>query len=160
MDPKWTEIVTAIVAVLGVGGGIVSYSLRTRELASKNSLDKFHNYTALNALYEEDSQCKAIRDAAGGHTDWSEVDDGDRFGFMAIYEQIALMLQSGLLSEDVAFYSYGYNLLKAYRDPNFWNNVVRKDDKYWELTLRLFDRFERYEDRYKGKSFPVEEFQF
>ena len=79
---------------------------------------------------------------------------------MSFYEQIALMVQSGLITEDAAFYIYGFELMKAYDDLGFWQNNDPKDDKYWQLFHNLYQRTHAYLDKYKDQPFPVGIFTF
>jgi hypothetical protein len=163
---KWTDTVSALVGVasflLAIVGAYIayrSYQQRTAEIASKNKLDRFNNYLIANTYFENDKNINAVRDAAESGN-WSTVTKDHRYYFMAFYEQVALMMQSGLISEDAAFYIYGFELMRAYEDPEFWHNNDPKDDKYWELLRHLYERMFKYSKRYEDRPFPVKDFTF
>jgi hypothetical protein len=67
--------------------------------------------------------------------------------FLGFYEDLALMLNSGLIQEHLAFYAFGYWLDKAWNSKHFWQDPKNKENTYWFLLRQL--QF-RMRDREKG----------
>jgi hypothetical protein len=56
-------------------------------------------------------------------------------------EDVAYLVNSGLLRPEVAYYTFGYDLLAAWRSDKFWCERYRKA-KYWSLLADLVARME------------------
>jgi hypothetical protein len=56
----------------------------------------------------------------------ANVSEADKFAFMGFYEEIAIMINSGLISADLAYWTIGldasnfYNIEHAYHDDRIW----------------------------------------
>jgi hypothetical protein len=61
--------------------------------------------------------------------------------FLNFYEDLALMLNSGLIQEHLALYSFGYWLQKAWDSKHFWHDPQNKENGYWFLSRQLHFRF-------------------
>lgn len=80
---------------------------------------------------------KAIRDAAAKNESFQnilaalELEDGtladlplkEKADFLSFYEEIALSVNSGLISEDLAHHWYSEHLLLCWKSKNFWKSV-------------------------------------
>ena len=62
--------------------------------------------------------------------------------FLAFYEDLALLIHSGLVQEDLAIYSFGYWLDKVWKSKQFWDDPKNKDDEYWFLARQLYFRMQ------------------
>ena len=115
--------------------------LRVRDASEK--LDDCYKSTKVSEFHGI-----LIYELPGGHEEierrrsiWSSVTDDDRYEFLTFYERIALMLQSDLITPELAFYVYGVELIRTYEIPEFWISNNKPDDKYWQLTTNLFKAF-------------------
>ena len=59
-----------------------------------------------------------------------------KLDFLGFYEELAMMVESGLIRRAVAHYMYGYYAIACWDSVAFWNEEDR-DDPYW----RLFKNF-------------------
>lgn len=62
--------------------------------------------------------------------------------FLGFYEDLALLIHSGLIQEDLAIYTFGYWLQQAWRSKHFWQDEKNKEDAYWFLLRQLHFRME------------------
>jgi hypothetical protein len=62
--------------------------------------------------------------------------------FIGFYEDLALLVHSGLIQEHLAFYSFGYWLNKVWNSKNFWQDPKNKENSYWFLARQLQARME------------------
>ena len=79
------------------------------------------------------------------------IDLQDKYIFLAFVEKIALMLNSGLISEDIAHYMFGYIAIACYDNEAFWNDDknLRKNDPYWSLFCDFCIRMKKVEGSFK-----------
>jgi hypothetical protein len=70
--------------------------------------------------------------------------------FLGFYEDLALLINSGLIQEHLAFYTFGYWLEKAWNSTNFWQDPKNKEDSYWFLLRQLHFRMRAKEPGFVG----------
>jgi hypothetical protein len=55
-------------------------------------------------------------------------------GGLAFIEEVALLVQSKLMSMDVALYYFGSDLIRSYHSPRWWEEISgSRTDPFWEL---------------------------
>ena len=72
-------------------------------------------------------------------TDSAELKDTPiqiRRNFVGFLEEVALMVNSGLIKKEVAHYMFGYYVLLTDRCENFWDGLDR-DSQYWAVFRQL-----------------------
>lgn len=86
----------------------------------------------------------------------------EKIRFMDFVEQIALMVQSNLMSEDIAFYIFGFEFVEAYNRKEFWTEDIlgARESGYWRLYRHFSERMVAYQKRYPREEFPVDTFRF
>lgn len=57
--------------------------------------------------------------------------------FLSFFEDLSLLINSGLIQEHLAFYTFGYWLDKAWNSKHFWDDPRNKEDSYWFLLRQL-----------------------
>ncbi len=67
-----------------------------------------------------------------GDNNFSSVPNHTKIEFMAFFEDIAFLMNSGLLKKQVVFYMFGCDAIVAWSNDMFWNQTLR-DDKFWSL---------------------------
>jgi hypothetical protein len=55
--------------------------------------------------------------------------------FLALFEQVAIFVNSGLIPVGVAHYMFGYYAITAWDTPAFWENMAPNEraDPYWAV---------------------------
>jgi hypothetical protein len=61
------------------------------------------------------------------HVQFSKKQD-----FIGFYEDIALLINSGILREEIAHYMFAYYAIKCWESEHFWDQLDR-DSPYWAL---------------------------
>jgi hypothetical protein len=64
--------------------------------------------------------------------DDDEVSYAEKFNLLGYFEEVALMANSGIVQPKVAWYMFGYYVLRVSESTNFWSNIERSDP-YWSL---------------------------
>jgi hypothetical protein len=139
------------------------------EFRLQNRLKRFEKYQEMNKLYNESPNLTAFRDALrmGGDI-LANYDVIEKYKFMAFYEDIAMMCQSGLMRIEVAAYLFGYDAREASGRPEFVANLddVRNDPNwtlFWNFCNRLdacIAAFNRRVGALGVPKWPVEDFKF
>ena len=86
----------------------------------------------------------------------SELSFAEKSTFLRFFEEIAIMVQSGLLKKDVAHYMFGYYAVICWKSEHFWQGVNR-DGAYWSLFRRFASDMTEME---KASPFHHERFRF
>ena len=75
----------------------------------------------------------------------------DLLGF---FEEVALMVNSGLIRREVAHYMFGYYAIRCWESDHFWSDVNR-GSTYWELFKDFSLQMKEMESsfRYSARSF-------
>jgi hypothetical protein len=74
--------------------------------------------------------------------------------FLTLFEEVALMMNSGLIRESVAHYMFGYYAIMSWDSDYFWSGLTRESD-YWKV---FSDFARRMKEREKHFHYSPEEF--
>lgn len=68
--------------------------------------------------------------------------------YLNFFEEIALMINSGLLKERVAHYVFGYSIIRCWDSEHFWTRGVDRQSMYWSAFRDLAKRMKRCESEF------------
>ena len=80
----------------------------------------------------------------------------DKSAFLCFFEEVAMMIKSGLIRRDVAHYMFGYYAIRCWESEYFWNEVNRQGP-YWALFRAFAAEMAAIE---KKKPFGADRFRF
>jgi len=80
----------------------------------------------------------------------------DRAHLLGVFEELALMLNSGLVTKHVAHYMFGYYATLCWQSTNFWRGLDRESN-YWALFRDFAAQMKSVGDSF---SFKRKEFRF
>ena len=109
------------------------------EYSRQGAQKRAETFVAMGARFEKDARFASICDLL--ETDDAElalVPYGEKRDFLAFFEEIALMMNSGLISRPVAHYMFGYYAIHCADSKHFWKNVNR-GSAYWALFNHFVD---------------------
>jgi hypothetical protein len=78
-----------------------------------------------------------------------------KLDFLGFYEQLAMMVESGLIRRKVAHYMYGYYAIACLDSDVFWNEENR-NDPYWYLFRNFAEQSKLYMSALRRKFKPKE----
>jgi hypothetical protein len=110
----------------------------------------FNDNTAIQNI------CVLLEDASA---ELRILDYKDKATFLGFYEQLALMHNSKLITDEVVHYMFGHYAILCYDDQNFWNDVNR-DGYYWSLFIDFAKRMKAIEDGAMSAVVNVAKFRF
>ena len=88
--------------------------------------------------------CNLLENGGDG---WATVSDWDKMEFLGLYEEVALMLNSGLISPTVAHYMFGYFAIKCSENEHF-KKIINHKSPYWALFNDFVVRMKQEDERF------------
>ncbi|MFA6562379.1 MAG: hypothetical protein WCV00_10775 [Verrucomicrobiia bacterium] len=73
----------------------------------------------------------------------SEIPLRERRELLSLFEEVAIMLNSGLIRESVAHYMFGYHAIDCWKSEALWKDLER-ESQYWSVFRDFVQRMERY----------------
>lgn len=131
-------IVGAGVALFGFAFGYLEYQRQIRQSRLTAFLEMRRRFLEtprfrelLELLATDDKQLES-------------VSIQDRRNFLGFLEEIAIMVESGMIRHEVAGYMFGYYALLCRRSQHFWPGL-QPASLYWQVFHRFADEMERFE---------------
>lgn len=72
----------------------------------------------------------------------------DKLHLTGFFEEIALMMNSGLIRKNVAHYMFGYYALRCWESTHFWQGLNR-ETMYWSLLRNFVEEMKEIERNFK-----------
>lgn len=160
MSPIDIQAVAA--ALSGVGAiatgmaAFLLFKLAQKEFSHKRALEQAETFFRLANPDTVPEWYIKIRDAIStpGPCDLSCVTPTHKRLFLSRYESIAILVNSGLIPEHVAYFAFGSGVIAAYESDDLWKNVSPgREDPSWTV-LRDFHKRIKYihDQRLPGKA--------
>ena len=121
-------LVGLVAALWGLYKGVVEFRLqgtqKRAEIFLKKQGEYFGNkaFNEIRTLLETDSE--ALR----------SISVEDKRAYLTFFEEVAILRNSKLLNDSLAFYMYGYYAAMCVQSEHFWSNIS-KDEAYWVVFL-------------------------
>ncbi|MCC5615018.1 hypothetical protein LC605_07985 [Nostoc sp. CHAB 5836] len=139
-------IIGTFVALVTLMKGIYEY---TRQLAQKRS----EQYAEMRKRFRESEVIpKLIGMLETDDSNLAEVSWSEKVELLGFYEDIALMVNSGIIKRHVPFYMFGYYALRCWESEYFWYDVNR-DSPYWSLFRNFVKEMKAIEELFVEDSF-------
>ncbi|MCX7112916.1 MAG: hypothetical protein NTX45_22925 [Proteobacteria bacterium] len=143
---------TAVIA--GIVISLATFIKTLLEYIKQGKLKRAENFSNLEIELWQNPSFKKIAillTAEEPNQELQNIDLQDKFVFLAFIEKIALMLNSGLISKDIAHYMFGYISIACYDNEAFWNDDVNlnKNDPYWSLFCDFCIRMKKVEKTFR-----------
>ncbi len=130
-----------IAAVVGGAVGLITLGKAVIEYARQNGEKRAKQFLELRKVYRESPEFQQIAELLTPPIDGEKAERlrnlpyQHRFEYMAFMEDIAFLVNTGLMRQGVAFYWFGYDLIQAWENQDFWPDSVHKgpNAKYWSL---------------------------
>lgn len=133
------SIFGVVVAAGALGKAVYEY---TRQVAERRA----QQFLVLRSTYTANPEFQRIISHLYGDADFSSIPLTDRIQFMAFFEDIAFLVNSGLVRAEVASYMFGGDAIKAWTDDQFWPNDIR-EDPHWSLLRDFVQQMTALEER-------------
>jgi hypothetical protein len=85
---------------------------------------------------------------------------GSKISFVGFFEEIALLLNSGVIREEVAHYMFGYYALKCWDSKHFWilderpqRPLDKANEPYWSVFRAFIIKMEPMREQLEAKKY-------
>jgi hypothetical protein len=147
----WKDIATVVGTLVALGvliKGVLEYTAQGAQkraeqfFAIRNRLKQNESFKNICDLLERD-------DPSLEKLAFKEKRD-----FLGLFEEVTLLMNSGLIRKPVAHYMFGYYAIRCWESKHFWVDVNR-NSSYWAAFRRFVDEMKGLEDtfEYKPNSF-------
>ena len=136
-----TNIIAIVSIVLAISTAIVGlkqYRLQGEQkratffLSMRSKLKQNTKFKEISALLEKDSP------------KLKKVAFAEKRDYLGFFEEVALMMNSGLIKKEVAHYMFGYYAIICWDSKNFWLDVNR-NSPYWYLFKNFVEQMKEIE---------------
>jgi hypothetical protein len=129
MDREWVKVciegVGAVIALAGAGKALLEY-LR------KNTYDRLQIMLKLQESFQSNARFQKIRNEFENGGDFSSISNSDRGDYAQVFENVALLTKAGFLTPELAYYMFGFEALRCWRNDEFWRPLDRTS-KWWRV---------------------------
>lgn len=151
------DIITLAIAGVGAAIALMTFVRAVLEYRQQGRQRRSEQFFAFGRRVDEQPTFRKIRDlldaeVAQAHdatAALSALPPPEKFDFLGAYEELALLVRSGLVRPEVAHYMHGYYALRCRDSKGFWKGAGAPalDSYYWSL----FAQFAREMDRLEQK---------
>lgn len=143
------SIPTDLAIIFGIIGSLLTFFKGIVEYSKQGSEKRADRFFKLEQEFLSNKNYKKICNLLeSDNFELSNISYEDKVSFLGFLEQIALLVNSKLLSIEIASYVYGYYAEKCANSKNFWNDELDKNSQYWKLFFSFVEKL-RYIDQKK-----------
>jgi len=124
--------------ILGVVLSIITFTKGVTEY-SKQGIEKRANlFMELEEKFFNNASFVEICELLDSNeTNLASINYKNKIEFVAFFEHIALLVNSGLLNLKLVSYVYGYYIVKCCESDHFWSEDLDRKSEYWMLFFAL-----------------------
>lgn len=131
-------VLGSVIALFTFINGILEYGRQGRQ-------KRADQFVQLRRRLKENEIFKHITDLALRNDDaLIHVSPADKRDLLGLFEEVALMMNSGLIRKEVAHYMFGSYAIACWQSEHFWNNMDR-NSYYWQVFNEFAREMKRIE---------------
>ena len=131
-------IVGAIVALVTLIKGVFEY---TKQGAQK----RYEMFSQVRSKLKDTREYQEICSSLEENSErLLNIEFKHKRDFLGLFEEVAIMLNSRLISKEVAFYMFGYYAIRCWESSNFWSGV-NKESLYWSVFSNFVTKMKEIE---------------
>ena len=130
---------TSIVAIFTLIKGYSEYRLSVKQKRSEL-------YETYRKKLKENVTIRSVVDALENDNGIAQIPRIDKYMFLGFYEDIALLMNTGLIKPEIAHYMFGYYAMRCWENDVFWEEINRKSH-YWRVFREFVEKMKNLEDR-------------
>lgn len=132
----WAITVAGVIALTSFLTGLIEYFRRGRQ-------DRAQNFIQMRRRFLETPAYREILDLLQAKDPkLREVSVQEKRNFVGFLEEVALMTNSRLIRREISHYMFGYYVLLAHRNEDFWVGLDR-ESQYWSVFRCFAEEMER-----------------
>jgi hypothetical protein len=141
----WAQVLADVFTVAAVIGGLFTLWVGWRTYRQQNKQKRvefyFQLWNQLRSMPGHARICEAI-DAKQWDklTEISVTERREKFFF---FEQVALLVNSGLMHAHIAYYMFGYHAIRCWDHEEYWQGLPERG--YWKLLESFVEQMRKIE---------------
>ena len=142
------ELAKDCAAVIGAFVGLGTLIKAVIEYARQGRQKRAEQFLQMRIRLYENSKFREICGLlTEGDKKLRDVPLADRFDYLGLFEDVALMLNSNMIRPGVAHYMFGYFAILCWESEHFWHGLDR-DGRYWSLFKDFAARMTEMEKKF------------
>lgn len=146
--------------VATIVGGVIALATLIKsviEYTKQGAQDRAEQFETLRVRFKNDESFTDMCDLLETDSQrLQEIPFKQKRDFLGFFEEIALIVNTGLMKKSVAHYMFGYYALRCWKSQNFWSGVNR-NSPYWALFNHFAKQMEKIEQDF---SFDPRNYRF
>lgn len=140
----WKDIATisgGVVALIALVKGVYEY-------IKQGSQKRAEQFIGMQKRFDENKLFREISSLT--ETDDPKLKDlsyKDKLDYLAFFEEIALLVNSNLISKEISHYMFGYFAIKCWKSKNFWTDLER-ESIYWVVFKTFVEKMQEIEKHF------------
>ena len=140
------EAIRDAVLVVGAIVALSSLLLSINEYKRQGSQKRAEHFLELRRKLKTNPSFQSIVDMLEYDApELSSVAYIEKREFLGALEEVALMMNTGLIRPEVAYYMFGYDTIRCWDSQHFWSDMNR-ESTYWGLFRKFAQMMKRFED--------------
>ena len=124
--------------MVGGAAALFTFIRSTAEYVRQGTQKRIELYLDIRKKFDANSKFTEIRNLLDKEDRAiTKISLKERQDYAAYFEEVAILMNSGVLKPDVAFYMFSYEAIQCWESELFWHGISRDQDYYWGL-LRMF----------------------
>jgi hypothetical protein len=145
------DVVAAVIAGLSAAIALVTLIRALLEYGQQGRQKRADQFFALRRRLKEAPEFRRIAGlidrGAPAADELANTSFEEKRDYLGLFEEVALVLNSRLITPEVAHYMFGYYALRCWESDGFWTGVNR-ESHYWSLFADFVGRMRNVEDSF------------
>ena len=147
MDLQKIETISKIVASIAT---VVTFVWALWLYLRQRKDKRAEQFLELRNYFRDNERFQNILEHLCGDNDFTSISLNAKFEFMSFFEDVAFLMNSKLIKEEVVFYMFGGDAIIAWNNDKFWSQELR-DNKLWSLLTDFVHQMEEKEKEFRYK---------
>jgi hypothetical protein len=143
------DILTLIISAVAVIVGFITLIKGLIEFRKSTVTKRLELFLSMRSRLREDSNfieiCELLE---GDHAKLRAIPLVQKDRFTGFFEELAVMRNSGLMTDELALYMFGYYAILCNKSENYWHGLNKKQ-VLWSLFFDFASDMERQRDSYR-----------
>ncbi len=161
-------MVQLLIQIGGIIGGLIAFFRGLAEYRRKNRLERYQQFITQRKEFEASPVLTNVYVGIlqGPQHDMSGVPVWERIFFLVFLENIAVMMNSGLISKNVVHNTWGNGVLQCWQNDSFWADIDAdrldgtRRSPYWRVFSQLHEDMARVDRRVRSAPHVDRRYQF
>jgi hypothetical protein len=158
----WISASSAPLAALTFAVGVATFIKAIFEYNRQNATKRFEIFQGMNKRVDDDNFMKIREYLDNDDPELEKFDYTSKHNFLGFFEELAISVNSKVMSNEAAYYMFGYYAIQCYTSENFWKGtkLIQKDSVYWSLFRHFATKMQVMEKRLLAGTIRPEKLKF